>query len=141
LPLLQTNRLLLRRWKLADREPFARLNRDPAVMEFMPGLLSREESDELVDRVEAYFSKHGFGPWAAELRESGQFIGYIGLMVPGFEAAFTLALRLPGGSPARFGARDWLPRAHARFSKMPSWISRCHRWFRLPCRPTYVRAG
>jgi ribosomal-protein-alanine N-acetyltransferase len=88
-PFLETSRLLLRQWRPADREPFARLNRDPAVMAFMPGFLSRVESDELVDRVEAHFLKHGFGPWAAELREGGQFIGYIGLMVPRFEAAFT----------------------------------------------------
>ena len=62
---LETSRLRLRRWTPADREPFARLNRDPAVMEFMPGFLSREVSDQLVDRIEAHFRQHGFGLWAA----------------------------------------------------------------------------
>jgi RimJ/RimL family protein N-acetyltransferase len=58
-------------------------------MEFMPALLSSEESDQLADRIEAHFEKHGFGLWAAELRQSAEFIGYIGLAVPRFEAAFT----------------------------------------------------
>ncbi len=33
--------------------------------------------------------QHGFGLWAAELRETGEFLGYVGLAVPRFEAAFT----------------------------------------------------
>jgi RimJ/RimL family protein N-acetyltransferase len=44
---LDTNRLTLRRWRKADRIPLAQLNRDRAVMEFMPDLLSAEESDRL----------------------------------------------------------------------------------------------
>lgn len=89
MPVLTTDRLVLRRWKQADREPFARMNRDPAVMRFMPAALSAPESDRLVDRIEAHFEQHGFGPWAAELRSGAEFIGYIGLMIPRFEAAFT----------------------------------------------------
>jgi RimJ/RimL family protein N-acetyltransferase len=81
--------LRLRHWLRFDREPFARLNRDTAVMEFMPGLLTAEESNQLVDRIEAHFAQHGFGLWAAELRESGEFIGCIGLAIPQFAAAFT----------------------------------------------------
>ena len=31
---IETARLLLRRWQVCDREPFAALNADPEVMEF-----------------------------------------------------------------------------------------------------------
>ena len=86
---LETDRLILRRWVEADREPFARMNQNPAVLEFLPAALSREESDQMVDRIEAHFECHGFGLSAAELRETAEFIGYIGLAVPRFEAAFT----------------------------------------------------
>lgn len=85
----ETERLILRRWRVQDREPFARLNADPLVMEHFPACLTREESDAGVDRVEAHFEKHGFGLFAAELRASGQFIGFIGLNIPDFEAHFT----------------------------------------------------
>jgi RimJ/RimL family protein N-acetyltransferase len=86
---IETGRLLLRRWRDADRDPFARMNCDPVVMEFFPKSLSRAESDGLVDRIEAHFAEYGFGLWATELRATGEFIGYAGLAVPRFTAAFT----------------------------------------------------
>ena len=96
---LETERLLLRRWRAADHEPFARMNRDPRVSEFLSGPLSRDKSDRLIERIEHHFVRHGFGLWAAELRASGAaassplpkpaLIGYVGLSVPVFEAHFT----------------------------------------------------
>ena len=91
---LTTERLILRRWRDSDREPFARMNADPIVMEFFPAVLSREESDALVDRAIAHFAGHGFGPWAVELRASGAFVGFIGMSVPLFEAAFTPCIEI-----------------------------------------------
>ena len=44
-PDIRTPRLLLRRWRPEDREPFAELNADASVMEHYPAVLSREESD------------------------------------------------------------------------------------------------
>jgi RimJ/RimL family protein N-acetyltransferase len=85
----ETDRLILRRWRDADRLIFAQINRDPVVMEFMPALLTTEESDLLMDRIEAHFERHGFGLWAAELQEQSRFVGFIGLSVPRFVAAFT----------------------------------------------------
>jgi RimJ/RimL family protein N-acetyltransferase len=86
---LITDRLILRRWREEDRAPFAIMNADPRVMEFMPKLLSSDESDRMIDRIEAGFEQRGFGLYAAELRADGSFIGFIGLSVPGFEATFT----------------------------------------------------
>jgi RimJ/RimL family protein N-acetyltransferase len=86
---LETERLILRSWSDSDRQPFSEINADPRVMEFFPGLLSRAESDLLVDRIEAHFREHGFGLYAVELRSERQFIGFIGLAVPAFDAAFT----------------------------------------------------
>jgi RimJ/RimL family protein N-acetyltransferase len=79
----------MRRWAAADREPFACMNADARVMEYFPGTLTREESDGLVNRVEAHFDRHGFGLFAVELRETGMLIGFIGLSVPAFNAHFT----------------------------------------------------
>jgi RimJ/RimL family protein N-acetyltransferase len=65
------------------------MNADPRVMEHFPACLTREESDKLVDWVDTHFDKHGFGPFAAELRTTGDFIGFIGLSIPAFQAHFT----------------------------------------------------
>jgi RimJ/RimL family protein N-acetyltransferase len=83
-----TGRLILREWRSEDREPFARMNADPKVMEFQPGVLSHQESNAFVDRIEAHFRQRGFCLYAAELRHDQRFIGFIGIHVPNFESAF-----------------------------------------------------
>jgi RimJ/RimL family protein N-acetyltransferase len=100
---LQTERLLLRRWRDSDREPFAHINADPRVMEYFPATLTREESSALIDRIEAYFAERAWGPWAAELRMTGELIGFIGLSVPAFEAPFTPCVEIGW----RLAAEHW----------------------------------
>ena len=78
---LRTERLLLRRWRDADREPFARMNADPEVMRFYTAPYSREESDAFVDRAERQFDEHGYGLWAVEIPDEAPFIGYAGLWI------------------------------------------------------------
>jgi RimJ/RimL family protein N-acetyltransferase len=87
--ILETERLILRNWRAADRQPFAQMNADPMVMEVMPATLSNSESDLLMDKIEKHIQTHGFGLFAAELRESLSFIGFIGLSIPSFQARFT----------------------------------------------------
>ena len=86
---IETDRLLLRRWTEADRGPFYHLNSDPRVMEFMPNRLSRGESDLLMDRIEDHFRKYSFGLYALELKADRSFAGFLGLAVPEFTAHFT----------------------------------------------------
>ena len=100
---LRTERLLLRRWRDADREPFAALNADPRVMEYLPKLLSREESDALADRIESHCAEHGFGLWAVEVPGQVPFMGWIGLSIPGFETHFTPCVEIGW----RLAAEQW----------------------------------
>jgi RimJ/RimL family protein N-acetyltransferase len=86
---IQTERLWLRRWRNSDLVPFAALNADPVVMEFFPSTLSTEESDAQAMRIQQGFDEQGFGLWAVEVRDTGEFAGFIGLGRPRFEAAFT----------------------------------------------------
>ena len=93
---LRTERLILRRPREADREPFARMNADPRVMEFFPATLLREESDALMERIKAHREQHGFSWCAAELQDTGEFIGFIGLAVPGSRRRLRRAWRSGG---------------------------------------------
>lgn len=59
-------------------------------MEHYPATLTRAESDAFVlERALPAFAERGFGPWAVEIPEVAPFIGYVGLLAPAFEAAFT----------------------------------------------------
>jgi RimJ/RimL family protein N-acetyltransferase len=95
---LNTERLVLRRWTPGDRKPFAALNADPAVMEHFPALLTRSESDALVDRMDAHLGEHGWGRWVVEVRgagaDAGHFAGLAGLAIPQFRAHFTPATEI-----------------------------------------------
>ncbi|QJR11944.1 Acetyltransferase [Usitatibacter rugosus] len=79
---LETPRLLLRQWRDSDRDPYGALNDDPAVMEFFPARLSRAASDEAIDAMSRSIAERGWGNWAVEIRETGEFIGFTGLSVP-----------------------------------------------------------
>ncbi|HEY2252727.1 MAG TPA: GNAT family N-acetyltransferase [Planctomycetaceae bacterium] len=79
----------MRAWRTSDLAPFAAMSADQRVMEFFPKLLDREESDALAARVSEHFDQHGFGLWAVEAPGISDFIGFVGLSVPRFEAHFT----------------------------------------------------
>jgi len=91
---IATQRLLLRRWREEDRAPFAEMNADPRVMEFLPAPLDRTTSDALIDRIENDFDQFGYGLWAVELSTTGKFIGFTGLTLQTFDAAFTPAVEV-----------------------------------------------
>jgi RimJ/RimL family protein N-acetyltransferase len=93
IPVVESDRLVLRGWREDDLEPIASLNADPRVMEHFPGTLSREQSDAFVKRVRDHWSR-GFGLWALEERATGMFIGYVGLSAPSFDAHFTPAVEV-----------------------------------------------
>lgn len=100
---IRTKRLLLRRWLLTDREPLAKMNADPRVMEHFPAQLTREESDAQFDRIQQHFQEYGFGFWAIEIPEIAAFAGFIGLAIPRFEAHFTPCVEIGW----RLAAEHW----------------------------------
>lgn len=106
-PELRTERLRLRRWVPADREPFAALNADPVVMEFFPSTLTRDESDAIAFRIELLFEQQGFGLWAVEIPGVTPFAGFIGLAVPRFEAHFTPCMEIGWRLAAAYWGRGY----------------------------------
>jgi RimJ/RimL family protein N-acetyltransferase len=81
---LRTRRLILRRWKESDLLPFARINADQRVMEFMVGTMTEEETHQSVAHMEKHFETHGFGRWAVEVADSEKFIGFVGISIPSY---------------------------------------------------------
>ena len=87
--MFETKCLILREWKDSDIPAFAAMNQDPEVMEFFPSTSDLEGTKALVQRIRQHFKTHGFGAFAVELKATGEFIGFVGLMTPSFEAHFT----------------------------------------------------
>jgi RimJ/RimL family protein N-acetyltransferase len=91
---VRTERLLLRRWRPEDLAPFAALNADPAVMEFMPATLSAGESAAFIERIETGFEATGYGLWALGLPGEAPFIGFAGLARVDFDVFFAPAVEV-----------------------------------------------
>jgi RimJ/RimL family protein N-acetyltransferase len=91
---LESARLLLRQWRDEDLPEFAAMCADAQVMRYFPAIMSRLESASLIGRIRGHFAEHGFGLWALQRKDSGQFIGFTGLSVVGFDAPFTPATEI-----------------------------------------------
>ena len=104
---LQTERLILRRWRESDHEPFAAINADPRVMEHFPALMTLAETAALIARYEAHFQQHGFGNWAMEVPGVTSFAGFVGLTIPRFEAHFTPCVEIGWRLAAEFWGRGY----------------------------------
>lgn len=60
-------------------------------MRYFPAPLSKEESDNFVDRIIAELEEYGLGLYAVEIKETGEFIGYVGFHRFNFDAPFSPA--------------------------------------------------
>jgi RimJ/RimL family protein N-acetyltransferase len=110
-PELLTERLRLRAWRESDLAPFAALNADPLVMEHFPSRLTRAESDFLAARIAEDFARHGFGLWAVEAPGHAAFLGFVGLSVPRFRAAFTPCVEVGWRLAHEHWGRGYAPEA------------------------------
>lgn len=91
---LESARLRLRPWRDTDLPEFAAMSADPQVMRYFPAHLSRLESAAFIGRMRGHFAEHGYGFWALQRKDSGEFIGFTGLANVNFAAAFTPAVEI-----------------------------------------------
>ena len=71
---LETERLKLRQWCVADYPAFAKMNADPEVMQFYPNTLGPSDSHTLADKLKTLMIEQTWGFWAVELKKTRQFI-------------------------------------------------------------------
>ncbi len=91
---IETSRLRLRDWEEADLKPFIELNADEKVMTYFPKTLSTEETKVFYKTIVSEFEEYGFGLYAVELKESKEFIGFIGFHRATIEVDFTPCIEI-----------------------------------------------
>ncbi len=109
---LQTERLLLRPFRQDDIDAYAAMCADPEVMRYLSpsgDVLYREDAWRQMAMFVGHWQLRGFGMWVAEARQTGQFVGRIGLHFPeGFpdrELGWALSREFWGHGLATEGAR------------------------------------
>jgi RimJ/RimL family protein N-acetyltransferase len=86
---ISTERLIMRGWRESDRAPWAAMNADPEVRQYLGPLLTFEQASAWVLTFQDDLDRYGFGFWAVEVRASGDFIGCTGLRTLDEEMPFT----------------------------------------------------
>jgi RimJ/RimL family protein N-acetyltransferase len=107
---LETERLVLRRFTPADAGNLLALDGDPEVMRYLePGVRTRAQIEAEV--LPLFLGRHqqcpDFGRWAADARDSGDFVGWFGLrpVQPSDAAIVDWADAPPGSGVAELGYR------------------------------------
>ena len=98
---LETERLILRPWEHRDRAPLAAIMADEAVRRYYPSRLTVEQTNAQIDYAIEQTRLNGFHMQAAELKEDGSLVGWIGI---GHIPALTREA-IPGQPPVEIG---WL---------------------------------
>lgn len=73
--------MFLRRMDMSDVDDLMGIFSDPVAMRYYPGTKSRQEVEDWVRWTLESYRDHGFGLWAAILKNSGEFAGQCGLTV------------------------------------------------------------
>ncbi len=108
-----TERLNLRTFVEADLAPYAALNADPVVVEYLGGALTRAESDDIAAYANDLHASDGIGLLAVERREDRAFVGMCGVHVldwypDDLEVGWRLAHEHWGHGYATEAAEAWL---------------------------------
>ncbi|QSB05999.1 GNAT family N-acetyltransferase [Natronoglycomyces albus] len=86
-PRLETERLILRRWRASDYAACVEMNADPEVMRHIGATgatQSAEQATQWLEKVEQRWSERGFGLFAIQVRDDATVAGFCGLSVPLF---------------------------------------------------------
>ena len=89
LPILETERLILRTWRQEDADAYFQINQDPKVIEFLPGPLTMGQVNDFIPAANAHQKKYGYTLFATQLKDTEELIGFVGLNYTDFPARFT----------------------------------------------------
>jgi RimJ/RimL family protein N-acetyltransferase len=85
--ILETHRLRLRVMEESDLEELYDICCDPLVMEYFPKLATKGDTKNAISRIRLHQKKYGYSFYAVEIRDTKQFIGFVGLksVAPDFD--------------------------------------------------------
>ncbi|MDD3415895.1 MAG: GNAT family N-acetyltransferase [Lachnospiraceae bacterium] len=77
--MIETERLLLREFRLEDFDALFKILSDPETMQHYPKPFDQERTKRWIEWNLENYEKYGFGLWAVVLKETDEFIGDCGI--------------------------------------------------------------
>lgn len=87
---LETDRLILRRYREDDFDVYAAMQADPEVARFLGGVRDLAGAREHFDKAQAHWRSKGYGKFAVEEKVSGLMVGRVGPTLHGDEPEIEL---------------------------------------------------
>ena len=91
--MLETERLVLREYVQSDFDALYAILSDPETMRHYPKPYDKDGTQRWLNWSFDNYQKHGFGLWAIELKESGEFIGDCGITMQPIDGAWLPEIR------------------------------------------------
>lgn len=101
--IFETKRLILRQWREDDIPDMFLINQNAIVMEHFPGLKTYDETEKFVHANIHLYERNEPCLYAVELKDSGEFIGFVGLLQIDFNLPFVPAVEILW----RLGSEYW----------------------------------
>jgi RimJ/RimL family protein N-acetyltransferase len=105
--IIETERLVLRTWQKQDADAYFQINQDQKVIEFLPRSLTMEQVNDFIPAVNHHGERHGYTLWAAELKETGELMGFIGLNYTDWNPTLLRQLKWVGGLDLSIGGKGF----------------------------------
>jgi RimJ/RimL family protein N-acetyltransferase len=83
--ILTTDLLILRTWDISDIPLMAEISSDPLVMQHFPAIQDFAATQALVESIHQQYEKFGYALYAVEIKNTHEFIGFVGLSHPYYE--------------------------------------------------------
>jgi len=114
--MIETERLILREYKVEDFDSLFEILSDPETMEHYPKPFDKQRTRQWIQWNINNYEYYGFGLWAVELKSTGEFIGDCGITIQNIDGELLPEIgyhihkkywRKGYGSEAAIAARDW----------------------------------
>jgi RimJ/RimL family protein N-acetyltransferase len=90
--LFTSERLGFRNWTAKDVDCLFKINTNKKVMRFFPSVLTKQETEKFIERMQQQYAEKGFCYFAVNLLKTSEFIGFIGLSEQKFKSTYTPAI-------------------------------------------------
>lgn len=87
--LFKSQRLGFRNWEEKDIRKMAVISGDPEVMQYFPATATEKQTRQFIKRMQASYKERGYCYFAVDRLDTGEMLGFIGLMYQDYEVDFT----------------------------------------------------
>jgi len=85
---LETDRLVITQFKESDKMTWSLIDSNPLIRKYLPGIPTKEESFDYIERSIISYNLNGFGRYAVRIRKTGELLGMCGFILEDYGIDF-----------------------------------------------------